>query len=141
MRVVLLNTKLIGLEKTVSVGTNRNLFHQTELQNAECQQLFFDGRPVSKKFEEFQHLAIQTKTVQHFGRFFHQMKVCQPIGRKNSIQTVIRTSRRGWIHFCMKRLRTLKSFKIFKSEIKKSKTYRGLCPFHGLFNDTTFRPI
>jgi hypothetical protein len=27
-----------------------------------------------------------------------------------------------WIHFCMKRRRTLKSFKIFKSEIKKSKT-------------------
>jgi hypothetical protein len=26
----------------------------------------------------------------------------------------------GWIHFCMKRLRTLKSFQIFKSEIKKS---------------------
>jgi hypothetical protein len=49
---------------------------------------------VSKKFEEFQHLAIQTKTVQHFGRFFHQMKVCQPIGRKNSIQTVCRRRRR-----------------------------------------------
>jgi hypothetical protein len=26
-----------------------------------------------------------------------------------------------WIQFCMKRLRTLKSFKIFKSEIKKIK--------------------
>jgi hypothetical protein len=25
----------------------------------------------------------------------------------------------GWIHFCMKRLRTLKSFQIFKTEIKK----------------------
>jgi hypothetical protein len=29
-----------------------------------------------------------------------------------------------WIQFCMKRLRTLKSIKIFKSEIKKLKTYR-----------------
>ncbi len=27
----------------------------------------------------------------------------------------------GWIQFCMKRLRTLKSFKIFKGEIKKIK--------------------
>jgi hypothetical protein len=29
----------------------------------------------------------------------------------------------GWIHFCMKRLRTLKSFQIIKS-----KTYSGWCP-------------
>ncbi len=29
----------------------------------------------------------------------------------------------GWIYLCMKRLRTLKSFKIFKTKIKKSKTY------------------
>ncbi len=27
----------------------------------------------------------------------------------------------GWIYFCLKLLRTLKSFQIFKSEIKKSK--------------------
>ncbi len=38
----------------------------------------------------------------------------------------------GWIHFCMKWLRTLKSFQIFRSEIKKSKTYSGWCPFQGL---------
>jgi hypothetical protein len=30
----------------------------------------------------------------HFGGFFHQMKVRQPIGRQDSMQTVIRTSRR-----------------------------------------------
>jgi hypothetical protein len=41
----------------------------------------------------------------------------------------------------MKRLRTLKSFKIFKSEIKKFKTYSGLCAFKGLFNDTTLMQI
>jgi hypothetical protein len=41
----------------------------------------------------------------------------------------------------MKRLRTLKSFKIFKSEIKKLKTYSGLCAFKGLFNDTTLMQI
>jgi hypothetical protein len=35
----------------------------------------------------------------------------------------------------------LKSFKIFKSEIKKLKTYSGLCAFKGLFNDTTLTQI
>jgi hypothetical protein len=28
--------------------------------------------------------AIQTEIEQHFGRFFHQIKVGQPIGRKDS---------------------------------------------------------
>jgi hypothetical protein len=41
----------------------------------------------------------------------------------------------------MKRLRTLKSFKIFKSEIQKLKTYSGVCAFKGLFNDTTLMQI
>jgi hypothetical protein len=54
-------------------------------------QLFFGLRLVSK---EFQHPAIQTKTEQHFGGFFHQIKVGQPIERQDSIQTMIRTSRR-----------------------------------------------
>ncbi len=36
----------------------------------------------------------------------------------------------------MKLLRTLKSFQIFKSEIKKSKIYSGWCPFQGLSNGT-----
>ncbi len=40
--------------------------------------------------------------------------------RFEHMRTVIQTSIGGWIHFCMKRLRTLKSFQIFKSEIKKS---------------------
>jgi hypothetical protein len=41
----------------------------------------------------------------------------------------------------MKQLRTLKSFKIFKSEIKKLKTYSGSCAFKGLSNDTTLMQI
>jgi hypothetical protein len=57
------------------------------------QQFFFGLRLGSGIFEEFQHPAIQTKIVQHFGGFFHQIKVCQPIGRKDSIQTGIQTSR------------------------------------------------
>jgi hypothetical protein len=66
------------------------------------QQLFFGLRPVSK---EFQHPAIQTKIEQHFGRFSHQRKVRQPIGRQDSTQTMIEQAG-GWINFCMKRLRT-----------------------------------
>jgi hypothetical protein len=38
--------------------------------------------------------AIQTKIKQHFGIFFHQIKMRQPIGRQDSMQTVIWTSRR-----------------------------------------------
>jgi hypothetical protein len=56
----------------------------------ERHQLFFGLRLVSK---EFKHPAIQTKIEQHFGRFFHQIKVRQPIGRQDSMQTLIQTSR------------------------------------------------
>jgi hypothetical protein len=52
----------------------------------ERHQLIFGLRLVSK---EFQHPAIQTKIEQHFRIFFHQIKVRQPIGRQDSMQTVI----------------------------------------------------
>jgi hypothetical protein len=45
-------------------------------------------------FEENQQSAIQTKIEQRFSGFFHQIKVRQPIGRKDSKQTEIPTSRR-----------------------------------------------
>jgi hypothetical protein len=70
----------------------------------ERHQLFFGLRFMSK---EFQHPAIQTKIEQHFGGFFHQIKVRQPIGRQDSMQTVIQISRR-LDSFCMKQLKTLK---------------------------------
>ncbi len=54
-------------------------------------QLFFGMRLVSK---EFHHSAIKTKIEQKFGGFFHQIKVPQLIGRQDSMQTMIRTSRR-----------------------------------------------
>jgi hypothetical protein len=38
--------------------------------------------------EELHHSAIQTKIEQHFGGFLYQIKVCQPIGRKDSMQTI-----------------------------------------------------
>jgi hypothetical protein len=49
---------------------------------------------MSRLFEEIKHPAIQTKIMQHFGGFFHQIKVRQPIGRKDSTQTMCRRSRR-----------------------------------------------
>jgi hypothetical protein len=45
----------------------------------ESYQLFFALRLVSK---EFHHSAIQTKIELHFGGFFHQITVRQPIGRQ-----------------------------------------------------------
>jgi hypothetical protein len=60
----------------------------------ESQQLFFGLWLVRRIFDEFQHPAIQTKIVQHFGGFFHEIIVRQPIGRKDSVQTMIGTSRR-----------------------------------------------
>jgi hypothetical protein len=60
----------------------------------DSQELFFGGRLVSIIFEEFQHSAIQSKIEQHFGGFFIKIKVRQPIGSKDSIQTVCRSSRR-----------------------------------------------
>jgi hypothetical protein len=44
-------------------------------------------RLVSRIFEENQQSAIPTKIEQHFGGFFQQIKVRQPIGRKDSKQT------------------------------------------------------
>jgi hypothetical protein len=51
----------------------------------------FGGRLVSRIFEEFQKRPIQTKIVKRSGAFFHQIKVCQRIGKKDSTYT--RTSR------------------------------------------------
>ncbi len=59
--------------------------------NRERHQLFFGLRLAGKKSH---HSTTQTKIELHFGGFFHQMKVRQPIGRQHSMQTVNRTSRR-----------------------------------------------
>ncbi len=60
----------------------------------ESQQLFFGGQLVGRIFEKLQHPAIITKIVQHFGGSFQKIIVRQPIGRKDSIQTVCRRSGR-----------------------------------------------
>jgi hypothetical protein len=70
-----------------------DLFRQTAVLH-KCGRGFncsFGLRLISK---ELHHSVIQTKKGLDFGGFFHQMKVHQPIGRQDSMQTVIRTSRR-----------------------------------------------
>jgi hypothetical protein len=94
-----LNTKmhliLLLVWTTVCMCTSRDLFRQTLLQKCGTgQQLLIGLQIVSRMFEENQQSAIQTKIEQHVGRFFQQIKVRQPIGRKDSKQTVIPTSRR-----------------------------------------------
>ncbi len=122
---------------TVCMGTNCNLFRRTVLEMPESKQLSFRLRLVRRIF---QHPAIQTKIVQHFGKIFHHIKVRQPIGRR-ILSKPWSEQAGGWIIFCKKRLRTLKSFQIFKTEIKKPKTLSGWCPFQGLPNGTTLMQI
>jgi hypothetical protein len=83
----------------------------------EGHQLFFGLRLES---EELQHSAIQTKIEQHFGGFFHQTKVCQPIGRKDSMQTVIRISRRLDL-FLHEEAQNFELFKYSRSKLKNQK--------------------
>jgi hypothetical protein len=90
--------------------SNCGLFHRTVLQYAGETSIVFGLGLVSK---EFQHPAIQTKIEQHFGGFFHQIKLSQQPERQDSMQTLIRTSRRldSFLH------------EAAQSEIKKPKTY------------------
>jgi hypothetical protein len=88
----------------------------------ERHQFFFGLRLLRK---EFQHPAIQTKIEQHFGGFFSSNK-SMPVNRKTGFFANRDPNKQevGFL-FSMERLRTSKSFQIFKSEIKKSKTYSG----------------
>ncbi len=64
------------------------------------------------------HSAIQTIIEVHFGGFYHPMKVRQPIAR---LCRPWSEQAGGWSHFCVKQLRTLKSFQIFKVKKKIKK--------------------
>ncbi len=62
--------------------------------------------------------TIQTKKEQSFGGFFSSNK--SALANKKKGFSTNRDPKKqvgGWINFCMKRLRTLKSFKIVRSEI------------------------
>jgi hypothetical protein len=95
--------------------SNLDLFHHTVLQKCGETSIVLWITVVSK---DFHHPAIQTKIEQHFDRLFHRIKVRQTRARQHSMQTVIRTTRRldSFLHEAA-------HFQIFKSEIKKSKTY------------------
>jgi hypothetical protein len=122
------------------MGTNRDLFCRTLLQKCgrvnNCSLDYI--RLVSRTFEEFHHPAIQPKIMQHFARFFPSNKSAPANKEKDTIQTVIRISK---FHFCIKRLKILRSLQIFKTEIKTSKTYSSWRPFQGLFKGTTLMQI
>ncbi len=90
----------------------------------EKHQLFFGLRLVSK---EFQHPAIHTKIEQHFGGFFYQIKVRQPIGRQNSMQ---RNKQEVGLIFAWSGSELWYS----RVKIKQLKTYSCWCLFQGLSN-------
>jgi hypothetical protein len=103
------------------MGTNRNLFRQ---KRRESQQLFFGLRLVSRIIEEFQQPAIQSKRVQHSGVFFHEIKVRQPVGGKDS--TVYNPSAEevgGLGVFLYEATQNLSSFSIYsRSKLKNQKS-------------------
>jgi hypothetical protein len=72
--------------------SSRNLFRQTVFHK--CGRGINCSLDCGLQVKKFHHSATQTKIELHFGGFFHQMKVRQPIGRRHSMQTVNRTSRR-----------------------------------------------
>ncbi len=83
-------------EITVCVGTNRNLCRRTVRQKCrKVNNCFVDYGPwVEYLKNSNMPQSKPKKIVQPFGGFFQQIKVRQPIGGKDSLQTVIRISRR-----------------------------------------------
>jgi hypothetical protein len=79
------------LDQGWHVTKRRSFSPNSASKMRERHQFFFGLRLLSKKFK---HFAIQTKIEQRFGGFFHQIKVRQTIGTQDSMQTVIRTSKR-----------------------------------------------
>jgi hypothetical protein len=80
-------------------------------------QLLFGLRLVCK---ESHHSTIQTKIELYFGGFFHQMKVRQPVGRQDSMQTVILTSRKleSFLHEAAQNCELLSNIQDQKLKIK-----------------------
>ncbi len=108
-----------------------------------AQTAIFSAEPCSKNAGEtwivlwitllskkFQHPAIQTKIEHHYGQIFSSNKSV-PANRKTGFYAN-RNPNKQVVGFIFSWSRTLKSFQIFKSEIKKLKNYRGLCFFQGL---------
>jgi hypothetical protein len=97
-----LNPILLLVRITVCMCSSRDLFRQTRFACA--QAAIFFAKPYSLNAGEasidlwvaacIHHSAIQTKLERHSVGFFHQITVRQQIGRPDSMQPKIRTSRR-----------------------------------------------
>jgi hypothetical protein len=74
------------------MSSSRDLFRQAVLHK--CGRDINCSLDCGLHVKKFHHSATQTKIELYSGGFFHQMKVRQPIGRQDSMQTVNRTSRR-----------------------------------------------
>jgi hypothetical protein len=83
----------------------------------ERQQLYFGLRFAGKKFH---HSVTRTNIKLHFGGFFHQRKVRQPIGSEDSMQTENRTSRRldSYLHEAAQNFVLLSNIQDLKLKIK-----------------------
>ncbi len=92
----------------------------------ESQHLFFGLRLMSRIFGEFQNIAA-------LWLIFSTNKVRSQYDERILYKPWSEQAG-GWIHFCMKRLKTFKSFQIFKTEINRSKTCSSWCPSQGLSN-------
>jgi hypothetical protein len=119
---------LVGI--TDCVGTNRNLFRQTVLQKCgrinNC-SLGYTAREQNVWRKPTTRNPNQNRAA--LWRIFSTNK------------SVTANRKKGFYTNRDARLRTLKSFQIFKTEIKKSKTFSGRCPFQGLYNGTTLMQI
>ncbi len=102
-----LHLVLLPVGITSCMVTNRNIFRQAGLQI--CGGKSTNGLWIETRVWGKNCTIPQSKPEKcTFWRIFSWINVRQPIGRKNSIQTVILPAR-GWNQFCMKRLRPLKS--------------------------------
>ncbi len=111
---------LVGI--TGCMGTNRDLFRRTALQKCgrfnRINNCSWDYGLCVEYLKKNQQSAIQNKIEEHFVRFFQQIKVRQPNGRKDSKQTIIPTSRR-LDSFLYKAAQNFDSCQIFNIKNKK----------------------
>jgi hypothetical protein len=98
---------LLLVRFTGCMCSSRDLFHQTVFHKC--------GRDINCSLDfgsQVKNSSFRNPN-QNRAALWRIFSVRKPIGKQGSMQTVNRTSR-GWIPFCMKRLRTLNSYQIFK---------------------------
>jgi hypothetical protein len=80
--------------------------------------------------------------VQHLGGFFHQIftSLSAPANRKKGFYTNRVPKKQELEAFIYIAAQNFELFSNIQNQNLKIKTYRSLCPFSGLSNDTTLRP-